>query len=292
MVIARIIGGLGNQMFQYAAARNLSLQKKEPLYLDISAYASHMPHQGFELFRIFGCDGLVIGDSDIERSFGWRMHPYFRRLTLHPRLRFLRTEKIIHEPGVFFRNALLDAEADVYLSGYWQSEKYFLPICDQIRSDFSFKLALNEKNQELVEEIEKCNAVSLHIRRGDYVSNKNAHKVHGVLSIAYYRAAVEHIFRFVQNPEFFLFSDDPDWCAHNFRIAAPCHFVTHNSGAESFNDMRLMSICKHNIIANSSFSWWGAWLNPSLKKIVIAPHRWFANEMKASDIIPANWLRM
>lgn len=136
-------------------------------------------------------------------------------------------------------------------------------------------------------------AVSLHVRRGDYVSDARTHAAHGLCSIDYYRAAVRYIIDRVEAPEFFVFSDDIAWARGNLDISHPCHYLDHNRGAESYNDMRLMSLCHHHIIANSSFSWWGAWLNPRDDKIVVAPARWFASgNRRLDDLFPPGWVTL
>jgi hypothetical protein len=174
--------------------------------------------------------------------------------------------------------------------GYWQSEKYFSEFSQQIRRDFSFCKPLSSDNEEFANEINHINAVSLHVRRGDFVNNPTTLATHGLCSLDYYRAAVQYISYRVNQPHFFIFSDDIAWTKENLEIVFPCHYVDHNQGAESHNDMRLMSLCQHHIIANSSFSWWGAWLNPSKEKIVIAPKRWFAKQIDTRDLLPPSWV--
>ena len=135
-------------------------------------------------------------------------------------------------------------------------------------------------------------AVSLHVRRGDYVSDPKTKAILGVCSLDYYRAAIAHIAERIESPAFFVFSDDIAWAKANLEIPFPCEYVDHNQGQQSYNDMHLMSLCKHHIIANSSFSWWGAWLNPRKDKIVIAPENWFANNEDAKDLIPPESVKL
>ena len=147
------------------------------------------------------------------------------------------------------------------------------------------------QNADIAEKISQVNAVSLHVRRGDYISDKKNAFI-GVCTLDYYKTAIEKIKTQVDNPVFFVYSDDINWVKNNLVIDKTAVFVNHNRGQESYNDMHLMSLCKHNIIANSSFSWWGAWLNTSPDKIVIAPKQWFANMQDTSDLLPDNWLKM
>jgi hypothetical protein len=147
-------------------------------------------------------------------------------------------------------------------------------------------------NAELKEEIGNTNAVSLHVRRGDYVHNSTNAATYEVCSLDYYRASIRHMAERIQQPKFFIFSDDIAWVKNNLKIDFPHHYVDCNHGEESYNDMRLMSLCQHHIIANSSFSWWGAWLNPNREKIVIAPKNWFAIERDTRDLYSAGWMTL
>ena len=179
-----------------------------------------------------------------------------------------------------------------YLMGNWQSEKYFKHAEDSIRSDFSFKTPLTGRNAEVATLIKNSVAVSMHVRRGDMAVNPTAFAVHGLCTLDYYRRAVEYVTARVVHPVFFIFSDDMSWVREHLHVEHPCHYIEHNKGPESYNDMRLMSMCRHHIIANSSFSWWGAWLDPRGDKIVVAPDHWFAAGFDSSDIIPSTWTRM
>jgi hypothetical protein len=172
------------------------------------------------------------------------------------------------------------------------SEKYFIDAEKQIRKDFVFKLPMQNENIGLAKKISQVNAISLHVRRGDYASNPQNIATHGLCSIDYYQAAIKHMVEQVKNPYFFVFSDDSAWVTSNLKIDFLHQYVDHNHGKESYNDMHLMSLCKHNIIANSSFSWWGAWLNQNAEKIVFAPKQWFSKSTDTIDLIPSNWIRI
>jgi hypothetical protein len=149
---------------------------------------------------------------------------------------------------------------------------------------------LTRQNAELAVQIGQVNAVSLHVRRGDYAKNPKTTATHGLCSLDYYQAAIQYISDQVEQPYFFIFSDDIAWVKKQLKMNFPCRYVDHNHGVESYNDMHLMSICRHCIIANSSFSWWGAWLNPYKDKIVVAPQRWFANDNNVKDLFPPEWV--
>ncbi len=292
MIISNILGGLGNQMFQYAAGRALSLSNHTELRLDISGFESYKLHHGFLLNRIFSLPAAIASQRDIRKVLGWQASPKPRRILLHPRLSWLRNKGLIVEPHFNFWSGLAAAPSDCYLHGYWQSEKYFADHADTIRADFAFDRPLDERNRQMVKMMRQSNAVSLHVRRGDYASDPRTLSTHGLCPLEYYRAAVKIVADRVASPSFFIFSDDIAWAKENLEISMPCHFIGHNQGAESYRDMQLMSQCRHHIIANSSFSWWGAWLNPDPQKIVIAPRKWFADGKAVEDLMPENWLQI
>jgi hypothetical protein len=292
MIISNIIGGLGNQMFQYAAGRALSLKQDVPLLLDVSGFSSYGLHQGFELDRLFYSDVKFASKLDVHSLLGWQNLPSVRRILSRSSMKAFRSKKFVFEPHFEYWQAINQVPHDSYLLGYWQSEKYFNSVAQQIREDFVFRPQMNSKNAQLALTISQHNAVSLHIRRGDYINDPVVTATHGLCSIAYYQNAINYISAQVAQPYFFIFSDDMDWVKENLKMDLPCIYIDHNQGVESYNDMRLMSLCRHHIIANSSFSWWGAWLNPSADKIVAAPKHWFAKEVDTQDLIPQSWVRL
>lgn len=277
-------------MFQYAVGRALSLELGQSLRLDISGFAGYGLHQGFELQRVFNCSGEIATASMVRGILGWQFSPGIRRVFARPSLTAFRREAFVVEPHFHYWPGIKNIPHDCYLAGYWQSEKYFQDVAPVIRADFTFKSQLVGKNAEFAEQISRVNAVSLHVRRGDYANNPKTTATHGLCSLDYYRAAIQHVSNLVEQPRFFIFSDDIGWVKASLEIDFPCQYVDHNQGAESYNDMRLMSLCKHHIIANSSFSWWGAWLNSNVEKIVVAPKKWFANGRDVNDLIPQNWV--
>jgi len=292
VIISHIIGGLGNQMFQYASGRALSLARGVPLRLDTQDFEGYKLHNGFELHRIFNIDAPLADSSDVRQVLGLRAFSPLRRKLFHKGFVKFRGEHLIVDSLSKHRYHLQDMPDVCYLMGNWQSERYFAQISNTIRADFSFRVLLAGKNNELAEFIGKVNAVSLHVRRGDIASNPASLAVHGLCSLDYYLRAIEHVATKLTKPEFVIFSDDMNWVRENLHINYPCHYIDHNKGLESYNDMRLMSLCRHHILANSSFSWWGAWLNPKTDKIVVAPHRWFAANYDSSDIVPSSWTQM
>lgn len=289
MIVSRVIGGLGNQMFQYAAGRSISLVLNAELRLDISGFDSYRLHQGFELARVFECAPGIANQKDIRGILGWRASSTVRKWLMQPCGTVFRGYHFVVEPHFHYWPEIKKVPRDCYLTGYWQSEKYFLDVASVIRADFTFKSSLVNRNAALAEQIGQVNAVSLHVRRGDYAKNPKTNATHGLCSLEYYRAAIRYIFEKVKQPYFFIFSDDMDWVKEHLKIDAPCQYVDNNHGAESYNDMHLMSLCRNHIIANSSFSWWGAWLNQNQDKIVVAPKKWFASDKNINDLFPAGW---
>jgi len=294
----RVIGGLGNQMFQYAAGRALSLSKNTQLKLFTRDYTGYTLHSGFELDSIFKLNIQTVNDEELHAILGWRKYKLIRRileknLVSSLGLGFLRGNKLVVEPHFSWWSGFLNLPSDCYIVGYWQSEKYFQHVSEVIKDDFKFKNPLDGLNAELADEITARHSVSLHVRRGDYITNSKTAAVHGFCGVEYYQKAIDHIAKTVESPVFYVFSDDITWVKSNIKIDFPCTYITHNTGTDSYYDMQLMSYCQHNIIANSSFSWWGAWLNNNPKKIVVAPSQWFkVDKFDCSDLLPSDWVNL
>lgn len=291
-LIVRISGGLGNQMFQYAAGLAVAKKKKADLLLDLDDYASNKHHHGFELDRVFSCHIGTASQEQVRNILGWRYPPTVRRLLTKAPMGIFRGQRFIVEPHFNYWKGIFDIETPCYLQGYWQSERYFKGITDQVRAAFRFRGDLSEKNEFLVQEMKAANSVSIHVRRGDYVHNSSASATHGVCDLGFYRDAILYIKEIVDNPCFYVFSDDIEWVSENLHIEGRHKYIRHNVGEESYNDMRLMSACRHNIIANSTFSWWGAWLNSFPDKVIVAPLKWFAITKNTQDLLPRDWVKI
>lgn len=292
MIISNLIGGLGNQMFQYAAGRALSLSKGLDFRLDVSDFDNYKLHQGFEIQRVFGCPVQLADFEEVQSLLGWQSSSTIRRIVARPELSVFRRPAFVVEPHFHFWDGINNVNGNAYLFGYWQTERYFRRYSDVIRSDFVFRNSFDGINYRLAEKVSNVASVSLHVRRGDYINNPKTTANHGVCSLDYYLSAINYVAERVENMEIFIFSDDPLWVRQNISVDLKTHYVGHNQGADSYNDMRLMSLCKHHIIANSSFSWWGAWLNPDPNKIIVAPRRWFANSNDLSDLFPDTWVTL
>lgn len=306
MIIFKPCCGLGNQMFLYAAAKALALRHKTRLLADMSYYSDEsqrkLPAEAgrrfYELDRfnvtteeLPGYEGMIIRRVR-SRRFLKKMHAIVPCLVC----RALGSRRhFVHycEKGPRFDKTVLRLPDNVILEGYFVSYKYFEDCGDVIRRDLAFRQPPDGANQNLLNEIAAVNAVSIHVRRGDYITNKVVTERFGLCSLDYYRRAVQHVAQKVQAPVFYVFSDDPEWSQQHLKIDYPCVYVTHNTLEKGYEDIRLMTACKHNIIANSTFSWWGAWLNPNPDKAVVCPTPAFDQlDITDDDWYPPTWDRL
>ena len=287
-IITRLIGGLGNQLFQYAAARALALRHGAAVKLDLTG------------FEAYGLRRYELGNYPIAAQVA-RAEEIAAIVRPVPAGIFARIMTRLQgplpshyrEPHFHYDEGLARQKLPLYMDGYWQSDRYFADAADILRRDLSPLDPLEPENARVAELIRSCSAVSLHVRRGDYVTNSHTNAYHGVCSLDYYRTAVAHVCAALPEAHFFIFSDDHDWTRTNLDLGYPATFVEANPPDRGFRDIQLMSMCHHHVIANSSFSWWGAWLNPSPNKIVVAPQRWFAGTDKnTDDLVPAGWVRL
>jgi hypothetical protein len=292
MIIANIIGGLGNQMFQYACGRALSLRTGQSLRIAADQFENYALHNGLEIQRVFQVEVPQATVAELKQLLGWQTSPKLRRLFGRPAMRWATGRGWSSEPNFAFWPSINNIQTSTYLHGYWQSEQYFADIADQIHQDFTFRMHWDAEDLAVRDRMKAQPSASLHVRRGDYTLAKNQ-TVFATCGLEYYRDAIRVLRHRVPNVRFFAFSDSPDWVdEHLSPEFGPIEIVRHNSGARSANDMRLMSQADHHIIANSSFSWWGAWLNPSTEKVVIAPKRWFLNGKDDRDLVPKKWIRI
>jgi hypothetical protein len=291
-IIVELIGGLGNQMFQYAAGRALSNRLDLPLKLDISrlkndklrSYRLHHLSIKEEFATAQDLESYNEPETQVERIY-YRVKSFV--LPWH-------LKQVIHERNSGYDEDFTKIRNDCLLKGYWQSENYFKTIEKVIRNEFCVNKKPDGINAELLSNINLCTSVSMHIRRGDYVTNPVTNKVHGFLGKGYYERAIKFFESNLSEPVFFVFSDDIDWAREHIRTNYPLVFVDHNGERKDYEDLRLMKNCKYHIIANSSFSWWGAWLGEYHNKEVIAPKKWFTpKEMERRgniDIVPERWM--
>lgn len=287
MIVVRMIGGLGNQMFQYATARALALRSGQEVGLDLRHYDRPREHG-------FGLDALAHRGIRVPAG---DLPPLLREQPLAALAWLLlnRKPRILRERHFGFDPAIAAITGPALIKGYFQTERYFVDQAATIRAEMSPKAPPDPENARWLAEIAaEPRAVSLHVRRGDYVSNARFAARHGCCTPAYYERALAHVTaRLGASPVIYAFSDDPAWVRDNLRLPCEIRIPGHNDAARNVEDLRLMAACRHHIIANSSFSWWGAWLNPRDDKVVAAPARWYADpDTRNPDIWPDTWARI
>jgi hypothetical protein len=290
MILVKLQGGLGNQMFQYATSRSL-IKQPDKVQFDHTFLEQNNADKEHFTARKFELD--IFKNIKANKTPKWKVNFFmsqsfsFRllRLILNRRLLFIRQieNELITLP-------IHSKNGNLYLDGYFQSEKYFKPIRQQLLNEFEFP-EFDPYNEDLKQQIIKSrNSVSIHVRRGDYIKSERILNVHGVLNYSYYQKAIDILNAVFTGLDFFIFSDDMKWAKETFK-EYNTQFFDHNKGNESWKDMALMSYCKHHIIANSSFSWWGAWLSKNTG-YTFAPSRWFnplTVNFNIRDFIPDNW---
>ncbi|TRX20910.1 alpha-1,2-fucosyltransferase [Flavobacterium franklandianum] len=293
MLIIKLQGGLGNQMFQYAFASILAQKNKTKVVIEGSIFERVEKTPGFtpRKFELFIFDNQYdrVSESDVI-SFH-----HLSKINKAKKKIGLNYPKIYNEPSFGFQTDALSIKSPVYLKGYFQSCKYLIGYENFIRELFSFPVdTLDEINKELLIKIKNFNSIAIHIRRGDYVNDKMTAEYHGSCGLDYYLEAIKLMAS--KNKDFTLvfFSDDSDWVKEQFNdLPYPKIVVEHNKGEDSWKDMLLMSSCHHNIIANSSFSWWSAWLNINSDKTVIAPKKWFeTKDLNTQTLLPEEWIKL
>lgn len=295
MIVAKLMGGLGNQMFQYAFGKALALKHNVKLKLDISALTdqedgSNNTIRDFSL-KAFNIHADLASEQEIQEFKKNKIGKIVDLASLSLPLRSSRL--YVREPHFHFFENALKAPENSYIDGYWQSEKYFNSIRKQLLEEFSPVKPISTQSKSIADKIKSTTSVSIHVRRGDYISVPQNSDLYEVCSETYYKEAINIIANKVENPVFYVFSNEPEWFENNIKIDFPVEFVRHNTGNNSFEDMYLMSLCQHNIIANSSFSWWGAWLNQHPDKLVLAPKKWFKNNLKnTKDLLPQAWIQL
>lgn len=292
MICIQLNGGLGNQLFQYATGRALALRNNCELLLDtslLSRNTTHVTPRDLELHH-FQVNGRVTTSLESAGLILSRSMPVLSSLC--------SPWRVYVEKGKGYNANLLSLPDQTYLLGYWQSFLYFTGIANAVSAELQIAKPLSATSQAIAVEIDATNSVAIHVRRGDYVSLAMAARFHGTLQLPYYLAALARVREQVCDARYYVFSDDVDWCRKHLPISA-CNtlFVNHNTGNNAWQDLELMSRCRHHVIANSSFSWWGAWLadqrRPSVGRVVIAPNRWFAAvpDLDLSDRLPPHWIR-
>lgn len=288
MIISRLQGGLGNQMFQYALGRRLALDRNVPLKLDLRWYRSHTDR--CYLLNRFNISADIASTEEIKqkqilknRKLGKISEAVLRHSPFYYLFPTVREKNISFDPHI------LKARTDAYFIGYWQSEYYFKSISPTIQTDYQLKNPLSNESLNFLQLIKSTTSISVHIRRGNYLNNPR----HGTCSLDYYQNAHNFILCQFRNPDFFIFSDDLKWAKENLNNAKTTHFVDLKTAEKDVEELILMSTCKHQIIANSTYSWWGAWLNTNPYKVVIAPKQWSTDSKQdTSKLIPKSWIQL
>ncbi|MBK7139134.1 MAG: alpha-1,2-fucosyltransferase [Bacteroidetes bacterium] len=290
MIIVKLKGGLGNQMFQYAFGKCVAQLLNQHLYLDLSFFEDQEKREGhtprhYEL-GILNIHARILEKKQLEKLGA--------NFDLKSRIKCAIKSKFntvkIKEKKTLVNISGLSKMRSYYFDGYFQNEKYFAQLTHKLKKDFLPKEPLDQKTLDCIEKISSQNAVSIHIRRGDYISDNITNAHHGTCGIEYYQRAIKLISEQVENPHFYIFSDDIEWVNEHFKTGHPQTVITDYQQTNNFIDIVLMSHCKHHIVANSSFSWWGAWLGRNDKKIVIAPKDWFVEGGK--EIACKNWIKI
>ncbi|WP_121352388.1 alpha-1,2-fucosyltransferase [Flavisolibacter nicotianae] len=284
MIVSKLYGGLAGQMLQYALGRNLSLKNQTELYLDLSWYKSENQNSTFP--RTFKLDKLNVQYKEVDYSrLYWKIRTMHRLKSLNPFSLVVVKEKDFSR----FDPSIIETKNNSVLDGYFNSYKYFEEVRDCLLREFTPNEQPNQKNSSCLHKIRATNAVSVHFRRGDYALTS----FHGMLTKDYYEAAIDKICSQLADPYLYIFSDEPEWVIDNIRFPFNYEVVNFNRDENNYWDMELMKNCRHNIIANSGFSWWGAWLNQNPEKTVVAPKVWIAEqEREMNDFIPKEWIRL
>lgn len=288
MIISKLQGGIGNQMFQYAAGKSLAQVHSTELALDLTSFKK--TNRTFDLNLLSIENVLKFKNKNKLNKLLWK--DWKKYLPSYLSIKNKKIE-IYSEPHFYYDKDFYSNPADCYLEGYWQSEKYFKTIANEIRSEYNLNDSSQYENSNIVTKILKHPSVGIHIRRGDYVSDTVTNKLHGVLDNSFYTKAAGILNSKIISPKFYVFTDDKKWVRRHFKFDYTFELV--DEKWEPIYDMFLMSKCCHQIIANSSFSWWAAWLNKNKNKIVVAPKKWFKNKYRNEqtiDLIPIDWLRI
>lgn len=277
MIVAKLIGGLGNQMFQYAFGRYLAIKYNTELLIDVAGFKNTNRSYGLDVFEI----DCAIVDLISKEGFVSYDHNMMTQVT----------KNILFEKGMGFNREAYTVGDNVVLQGYWQSEKYFSTIAPVIRNDFKVRLSASDQNRETLAQIKEITSVCVHIRRGDMAYDPKIRDVHGLIPLTYYKYCMQQMVVSCNDPHFFIFTDDPIWVMNHTKVLSQPFTIIYWNQFRDYDDFRLMQNCKHHIIANSTFSWWSAWLCNNPDKIVVVPKQWIQDESRINpDLIPNEWV--
>ncbi|MDC0255705.1 alpha-1,2-fucosyltransferase [Bacteriovoracales bacterium] len=289
MIIVRLYGGLGNQLFQYSFGYSLAKKLNQDFLIDIGEFEvlskNTKRRYGLKNYKI---SSKTLSSQNIKNYKIAKISPLYKVLRKSLNYLPLGTLGYFREKASEYQPNIQGNRSSGYFDGYWQSFKYFNDFRKDLTKEFVPK-EFNQQNNQLKNEILKTNSVSLHIRRGDFVSDKETNKFHGLCSLDYYYRAIKDLESQDNNLFFYVFSDEPKWAKKSLKIDFPTQIVDINGERNPENDLHLMSHCKHHIIANSTFSWWGAWLAERKGKRVYAPKFWTSKKRATEDLILPLW---
>jgi hypothetical protein len=286
MVYSEITMGLGNQLFQYAAGRALALRLGTSFRLNACFYRKHSSYRALALNR-FRIQAEFASRAEQAVLNRWDRKPFNSLTTVWQRLVPTLGLTVVRDPGMGFDERILALEGNIYLRGYWESWRYFPEVGTRIREELTLHDEPDAENRRLIEEMQENDSVGVHVRRGDSAILADR----GGLPLEYYVNAAEMIQARVPRPHFYIFSDDPEWTRANIKLRFPTTYVSHNTGTQDHEDLRLMTECKHFITGNSTFSWWGAWLGDRPGRLIFTPKRWFRTK-PIPDLVPDSWIRV
>lgn len=293
MITVEIKGGIGNQLFQYAFARSLAIELNDEIELDKSWYywnslLKKNTKRSFVLNSL-NTRNVNITQKRLRYAFARTINKF--KVVDFPftfnKTRYIVEQKFGYDPNVY----KADYE-NKYFIGFWQSYKYFSNIRRILLSEIKPNFVLSPDSISLIKSARSTDSIAVHFRRGDYLINSKTRKFHGICSLDYYKNALDFISKNIRNPLFFVFSDDIKWVKGNFHFNSATIYIDSNYKVSDLESLWIMKNCKHFVIANSTFSWWGAWLSTNDHKIVVAPKKWFNNDVDTSDLIPKDWIRI
>jgi hypothetical protein len=292
MIIVRLISGLGNQLFQYSVGRELSIKHNVPLKLDLSFYDTQNLRENSLMNFNINAEIATSKEIDKYKLFnGYKKDEFYLYKKILP---FIPTQYIKHfkeKTWWLYDSDIRKIGPNCYLDGYWQNYQYLINLSHKTLKDLTLKNNISNDARLQLEEMIKVNSVAIHVRRGDYVTDESARNYMGILPQSYFLDAIDFIKNKIDNPVFYIFSDDIEWFKKNIKLDLPTKFIENNP---DYIDLELMQNCKHNIISNSSFSWWAAFLNKNVNKIVISPKTWVNNPVlnNSVNIQMPNWIKI
>lgn len=292
MIIVKIFGGLGNQLFQYAMARSVAYRNNVEFKVDLSWFLNDRVEtpRKFSLDK-FNVKYSLANDNEVNKYL--TLKKIMGRDLYETMIPFKYKKYIRQREFQNFNNKYMNMRGNVYLDGYWTDERYFTDVTQFIRKEFALQNELSPMNKEISDIIQDTESVSIHVRRGDYVTSKNFEPIFNICNEQYYKQAVSEIVKRIAKPNFFIFSDDIEWARQNVKTGHNTVYVSGLDGGLPHEELILMSTCKHNVIANSTFSWWSAWLNSNTGKIVIAPGKWFnLSAQHGGECVPSTWYKI